>query len=463
MMNEAQYELLVIGSGPAGQKAAISAAKLGKRVAVVEHGGMLGGVSVHTGTIPSKTFREAVLYLTGFTQRSFYGPGYRLREHITKQDIISRVQSIVQRETEIVRAQFVKNHITQLDGTARFADSHTLEISGAGGPVRVSADHILIACGSRPSRGEGIPFDGVHVIDTDGLPGIAELPRDLIIVGAGVIGLEYTSIFATLDIPVTLIDQRQQILEFADREIVEALCYHLRELGVTFRLGEKVVSIELEPDRDRVVAHLESGKTVHGGALLYAVGRQANSDQLNLSAAGLNADPRGRLKVDEFFQTSVPHISAAGDVIGFPALAATSMEQGRLASCHMFGAPFCHTPELFPFGIYTIPEISMVGRSEEQLTAEKIPYETGVARYEELAKAQMLGDRTGMLKLLFDTRTLKLLGVHGIGQRSAEIIHIGQAVMAFGGKVDYFRDTVFNYPTLAEAYRVAALNGLNKL
>lgn len=462
-MNEAPYDLLVIGSGPAGQKGAISAAKLGKRVAVVERGGMLGGVSVHTGTIPSKTFREAVLYLTGFTQRAFYGPGYRLREQITKQDLLSRVQALVERETGIVHAQFLKNHITRLDGAARFVDPHTLEISDGDGSAHVSAENILIACGSRPARDEHIPFDGVRVIDTDGLPNIAELPRDLIIVGAGVIGLEYTSIFAALDIPVTLIDQRQQILEFADREIVEALCYHLRELEVTFRFGEKVVAVEIDEARDRVVARLESGKSVHGGALLYAVGRQANSDLLNLPAAGIQADARGRLKVDECFRTEVPHIYAAGDVIGFPALAATSMEQGRLCSCHMFGAEAHHAPELFPIGIYTIPEISMVGRTEEELTAAKIPYETGIARYEELAKAQMLGDRTGMLKLLFDANTLKLLGVHAIGQRSAEIIHIGQAVLAFGGRIDYFRDTVFNYPTLAEAYRVAALNGLNKL
>ena len=462
-MSVAQYDFLVIGSGPAGQKAAISAAKLGRRVAVVERGGMLGGVSVHTGTIPSKTFREAVLYLSGFTQRAFYGRGYHLRDHITMHDLVSRVQTIVERETDIVREQFLRNHITQMDGSARFVDPHTLEISGAEGSTIVNADTILIACGSRPAHDSAIPFDGTRVVDTDGIPGLAELPRDLIIVGAGVIGLEYTAIFAALDIPVTLIDQRPRILEFADHEIIEALCYHLRELGVTFRLGEKVVSVEIESERNRVAARLESGKTVHGQALLYAVGRQANSDLLNLPAAGIEADPRGRLKVNEFFQTSAPHIYAAGDVIGFPALAATSMEQGRLASCHMCGVSFRHTPELFPFGIYTIPEISMVGRTEEQLTAEKIPYEIGIARYEELAKAQMLGDRTGMLKLLFDSRDLKLLGVHGIGQRAAEIIHIGQAVLAFGGTIEYFRDTVFNYPTLAEAYRVAALNGLNKL
>jgi NAD(P) transhydrogenase len=462
-MSFPHYDLVVIGSGPAGQKAAISAAKMGRQVAVVERGGMLGGVSVHTGTIPSKTFREAVLYLSGFTQRAFYGRGYHLRDHITMHELVTRVQTIVGRETDIVHEQFLRNHINQIYGTARFMDPHTLEISGENGSTAVSAENVLIACGSRPARGASIPIDGTRVIDTDGLAGMAELPRDLIIVGAGVIGLEYTAIFAALDIPVTLIDQRPRILEFADYEIIEALCYHLRELGVTFRLGEKVVSVETETERNRVAARLESGKTVHGQSLLYAVGRQANSDLLNLPAAGLEADPRGRLRVNEFFQTSVPHIYAAGDVIGFPALAATSMEQGRLASCHMCGAPFHNTPELFPFGIYTIPEISMVGRTEEQLTAEKIPYETGIARYEELAKAQMLGDRTGMLKLLFDSRDLKLLGVHGIGQRSAEIIHIGQAVLTFGGTIEYFRDTVFNYPTLAEAYRVAALNGLNKL
>jgi NAD(P) transhydrogenase len=462
-MSFPHYDLVVIGSGPAGQKGAINAAKQGKQVAVVERGGMLGGVSVHTGTIPSKTFREAVLYLTGFTQRSYYGPGYHLRERITTHDIITRVQAIIERETEIIRSQFLRNHVAIFDGAGRFVDPHTIEVTGEKGSVKLTGDCILIACGSRPAHNDAIPLDGRRIIDTDGLPDVAELPRDMIIVGAGVIGLEYASIFAALDIPVTLIDQRNRVLDFADAEIVEALCYHLREMNVTFRLGEKVVSVEPEDGRDRVVARLESGKTVHGGALLYAVGRQANSDRLNLEAAGLHADPRGRLKVNEFFQTEVPDIYAAGDVIGFPSLASTSMEQGRLSSCHMFGAPFRHSPHLLPYGIYTIPEISMVGHTEEQLTAAKVPYETGIARYEELAKAQMLGDRTGMLKLLFHSQNLKLLGVHGVGQRSAEIIHIGQAVMAFEGSIEYCRDTVFNYPTLAEAYRVAALNGLNKL
>jgi NAD(P) transhydrogenase len=289
------------------------------------------------------------------------------------------------------------------------------------------------------------------------------LPREIIVVGAGVVGLEYASFLAALGIEVTLIDQRPTLLDFVDREIIEALAYHLRQMGTTFRLGEKVTRVGIDPQRDRVFAELESGKKVQGDALIYAVGRQANGDRINLPAAGLEPDPRGKIKVNEHYQTDVPHIYAAGDIIGFPALASTSMEQGRLASCHMFGAASEHITDLFPYGIYTIPEISMVGQNEEQLTAAKVPYEVGIAKYAELAKSMMLGDETGMLKVLFDRNTLKLLGVHVIGQRATEIIHIGQAVLYYGGKVDYFRDTVFNYPTLAEAYKVAALDGLNKL
>src|SRR3984893_14744290 len=462
-MIDQEYDLVVIGSGPAGQKAAINAAKLGKRVAVIERAGMVGGVSVHGGTIPSKTLRDAILYLTGFNERSFYGQDYRLRDRISRDEIASRVRMIVTRETNLVRSQFNRNRVAELDGTARFLDPHTLEVtSSAGRPTTVRGEYVLIACGARPAQTPSIPVDGKHIVDTDRLPELANLPREIIIIGGGIIGLEYASMFAALEIRVTLIEQRPQILEFIDREIVEALSYHLRELEVVFRLGEKVVTVENDENRNRVTARLESGKNVHGDALLYAVGRQGNTDSLNLAAAGLEADARGRLKVNEFFQTAVPHIYAAGDVIGFPALAATSMEQGRLATAHMFGAPFRREVSL-PFGIYTIPEIAMVGQTEEQLTAAAIPYEIGVARYEELAKAEMLGDRTGMLKLLFHPETRKLLGIHAIGQRATEIIHIGQAVLAFGGTIEYFRDAVFNYPTLAEAYKVAALNGLNKL
>jgi NAD(P) transhydrogenase len=327
----------------------------------------------------------------------------------------------------------------------------------------VRAQHVLIACGTRPAHSNDIPIDGKRIFDSDQVHELEEIPRELVVVGAGIIGLEYASMFAALGVKVTLLDQRPDLLDFVDREIIESLCFQLRQLGTVFRLGEKVVCVGLDAERDRVFARLESGKTVHGQALLYTVGRQANSDQVNIDAVGINADSRGKITVNEHFQTSVPHIYAAGDVIGFPALASTSMEQGRLASCHMFGKPGNMPPNLIPYGIYTIPEISMVGRTEEQLTKEKTPYEVGVARYAELAKGQMLGDEQGLLKIVFDPESLKLLGVHIIGDRAAEIVHIGQVVLTMGGTIGYFRDSVFNYPTLAEAYKVAALDGLNRL
>jgi NAD(P) transhydrogenase len=462
-MNAPEYDLAVIGSGPAGQKGAICAAKLRKRVAVIERAKMIGGTCVHKGTIPSKTMREAILHLTGFTERTFYGRNYRIKEDISVQDLAFRVQTIVTRETEVVRAQFRRNGVDYLEGTARFVDPHTIEVDGGDTTSRVSAQQVLIACGTRPAHSPDIPIDGKRIIDSDQLTNLPCIPREAIVVGAGVVGLECCSFFAALGAKVTLIDQRPTILDFVDHEILEALSYHLRRAGTIFRLGEKVVSVGIATEEDRVYAELESGKRVHGDALLYAVGRQANGDQLNLPAAGLQPDSRGRVEVNETFQTKVPHIYAAGDIIGFPALASTSMEQGRLAGCHMFGVNSSHIPELFPFGIYTIPEISMVGPTEEKLTAAKVPYEVGIAKYAELAKSMMLGDDVGMLKLLFDRNTLKLLGVHAMGERATEIIHIGQAVLAFGGTIEYFRDSVFNYPTLAEAYKVAALDGFNRL
>jgi len=462
-MSEQQFDLVVIGSGPAGQKGAICASKLGKRVAVIDRRVMIGGVCVHTGTIPSKSVREAIFQLTSLAVRNFYRSGSDGNGNISVQDLAYRVTSTVSRETEVIRAQLKRNGIAIYQGMAQFCDPHTVEVQGDGEKTLLSADHILIACGTRPARNQDIPFDGKRILDTDEIPSITGLPREIIVVGGGVVGLEYASFMAALGVEVTLIDQRTQILDFVDREITEALAYHLRQMGTTFRLGDKVTSVGIDPQRDRVFAELASGKKVRGDILLYAAGRQANGDMLRLEAAGLQIDPRGKIKVNGSYQTDVPHIYAAGDVIGFPALASTSMEQGRLSSCHMFGAPCSHMPELFPYGIYTIPEISMVGHTEEQLTQEKIPYEVGIAKYAELAKSMMLGDESGMLKLLFDRNTLKLLGVHAIGQRATEIIHIGQAVLSYGGSVDYFRDTVFNYPTLAEAYKVAALDGINKL
>ncbi len=457
------YDLVVIGSGPAGQKAAICAAKLRKKVAIVERKRTIGGVCVHTGTIPSKTFREAILYLSGLRQRTFYGRGYALKENIDMQDLVFRSDAVMAREIEVIKAQLRRNRVTVYEGNARFLDPHTVEVVSEEGVTTLRGENFVIACGTRPAHDAEIPIDGKRIFDSDQVHELEELPRELIVVGAGIIGLEYASMFAALGVKVTLLDQRPTLLDFVDREIVESLLFQLRQLGTVFRLGEKVVAVGFDAERDRVFAKLESGKTVHGAALLYAVGRQANSDQLNLEAIGLVPDGRGKLIVDENFRTSVPHVYAAGDVIGFPALASTSMEQGRLASCHIFGVASSIPPNLIPYGVYTIPEISMVGATEEQLTRDKVPYEIGIARYAELAKGQMLGDDQGFLKLIFDPASLKLLGVHIIGDRAAEIVHIGQAVLALGGTIEYFRDTVFNYPTLAEAFKVAALDGLNKL
>ncbi len=458
------YDLAVIGSGPAGQKGAIAAAKLRKRVAVIDRRDMVGGCSLHLGTIPSKTMREAILYLTGIRQRTFYGADYRAKEDISARDLSQRVDVVLQREIDVVKAQLKRNGVTTINGMARFTAAHSIEIEGSEGTTtNITADTVLIACGTRPAENPLIVTDGQRVFNSDQLLHLPLIPRELIVVGGGVIGLEYAAMMTALNTRVTLIDQRPTLLDFADHEIIESLCHHLREEGVTFRLGEQVRSVTRDNGGDRVSAHLESGKTVKGDALLYAVGRQANSDLLHLEAAGIEADDRGRIKVNEYFQTSVPHIYAAGDVIGFPALAATSMEQGRLAISHSLGLPMKTAPHLLPYGIYTIPEISMVGRTERELTAAKVRYEVGLSRFSELARAQMIGDERGMLKLLFDPETLRLLGVHVMGESATEIIHIGQAVLSMGGTIDYFRDTVFNYPTLAEAYKVAALNGMNKV
>ncbi|MGE5278454.1 MAG: Si-specific NAD(P)(+) transhydrogenase [Acidobacteriota bacterium] len=461
-MEPQSFDLVVIGSGPAGQKGAIAAAKLGKSVALVDRKEMIGGVCLHTGTIPSKTLREAILYLSGFQQRSFYGRDYSLKDSISVSDLSFRVQTVMAREMEVIRAQLKRNGVATFDGTARFSDPHTIEVVSAEGESALRGENILIACGTRPAHSPTIPLDGTRIIDSDQLTGVERLPRDLIVVGAGVIGLEYASMLTALNIKVTVVEQRPILLDFADREMIDALLYFMRERGATFRLGEKVVSVGYD-EKGRVVAGLESGKEVRGDALLYTVGRQTNADLLNLAAAGLEADERGRIAVDKGYRTAVRHIFAAGDVIGFPALASTSMEQGRLATCGMFGVACRSFPEFLPYGIYTIPEISMVGANEQELTARKVPYEVGRAKYSELAKGQMVGAEVGQLKILFHRKTLEVLGVHAIGDGATEIVHIGQAVLSFGGTVEYFRDTVFNYPTFAEAYKVAGLDGLNRL
>jgi NAD(P) transhydrogenase len=345
---------------------------------------------------------------------------------------------------------------------ARFIDKHTVEVDSENGVLQLKSKHFLIACGTRPADNPLIPFDGEKIINVDQILDLKIMPRKMIIVGAGVVGLEYASMFSAMNVEVTLIEQRPKILPFVDDEIIADLSYHLQNQNTIFRLNETLKNITKDAD-GMVVAELESGKTLKAEIFVYAVGRQANSDLLNLDVLGVDMDERGRITVNNQFQTKLSHIYAAGDVIGFPALAASSMEQGRMAACHMFGMPANYKPELLPYGIYTIPEISMIGKTEQELVAAKIPYEIGVSRFVELARGGIIGLEMGLLKLLFDPKTLKLHGVHIIGETAAELIHIGQSVISFGGTIEYFRDTVFNYPTLAEAYKVAALDGLNKL
>jgi NAD(P) transhydrogenase len=458
-----KYDLIVIGSGPAGQRAAVAASKMNKRVAVVEARTVVGGVCVNTGTIPSKTMREAVLHLSGYNFRSIYGINYRVKEKITMADLAFRVQAVIKTEVDVTEAQLSRNGIDVVHGIASFTSLRTVHVAGPQTETTLEADHIIIAVGTKPACSPTVPINGRSIVNSDQVLDIPELPRTLIVVGGGVVGVEYTCMFAVLGVRVTLIEKRDRLLEFADREIIEALSYHLRDARVTLRLGEEVESVE-EPSPGTVVANLESKKKVSGDALLYAVGRQGNVDDLNLAAAGLEADNRGRIAVDEHYQTKVPNIFAAGDVVGFPALASVSMEQGRIAAARAFNDQAATSnPGFYPYGIYTIPEISFIGKTEEQLTDEDVPYEVGMAYYREVARGQIRGDTTGRLKLIFHRDTRKVLGVHIIGEDATELVHIGQAVMTLGGTVDYFIDAVFNYPTLAECYKVAAFNGLGRL
>jgi NAD(P) transhydrogenase len=456
------YDLIVIGSGPAGQKAAVQGAKLGKRVAMIERRHMVGGVCVNTGTIPSKTLREAVVYLTGMSLREVYGSSYRVKSDITVADLDHRTQQVIAREVDVIRDQLLRNHVDLVSGTARFVDANTLEVQLDSGDERqIRAERIVVAVGTKPTRPPGVEFDDATVIDSDGLLGMKRIPSSLVVVGAGVIGIEYASMLAALGTKVTVVEQRSAMLEFCDDEIIEGLQHQLRERGLVFRFGETVTGVELHGGDS--VTHLQSGKRIAAEAVFYSAGRQGATDELCLDRAGLEADARGRIPVDAHYRTAVPHIYAVGDVIGFPSLAATSMEQGRLAARHAFGESSNVMSTLLPIGIYTIPEISFVGQTEEELTAASIPYEIGISRYRELARGQILGDMHGVLKLLVSAEDRRLLGVHALGTGATELIHIGQAVMAFDGTIDYLVETVFNYPTLAEGYKVAALDASNKI
>ncbi len=457
------YDLVVIGSGPGGQKAAIAGAKLGKRVAVVEKRHMVGGVSINTGTIPSKTMREAILYLTGLNQRELYGHSYRLKEEITVGDLNARTHHVIGKEIDVIRNQLSRNRVTLLTGTARFLDDHTVAIAGDDGTDRqVTAEHFVVAVGTKPARPDTVEFDGEVIVDSDQILELKSIPSTMVVVGAGVIGIEYASMFAALGTRVTVIESRPQMLDFVDAEIVEALKYQLRDLAVTFRFGETVEKVERFDGG--TVTYLASGKTIPADTVMYSAGRQGMVDSLDLEKAGLQADKRGRIEVDANYCTSVPTIYAVGDVIGFPALAATSMEQGRRAAYHAFGEFVKEDlATLQPIGIYTIPEISYVGATEDELTRSATPFEVGVARYRELARGAILGDSYGLLKIIVHADDRTLLGVHVFGTNATELVHIGQAVMGLGGTVDYLVDAVFNYPTLAESYKVAALDVSNKL
>lgn len=458
------YDLIVIGTGPSGQKAAIQAAKIGKKVAIIDKRELVGGVCVNTGTIPSKTLRESVLHLSGYRERNIYGASYRVKERIDMDDLNFRCGHVIRNEMEVIKHQMLRNRVEMLFGTASFIDQHTIRVTNyTGGEQVATAANVVIAVGTSPTRPQTIPFKNDVVFTSDDVLKLTSVPRSLTVVGGGVIGIEYASIFAALGVRVTVIDMRPKLLSFVDEEIVDALIHHLRHQRVTFRLGEKVEKIEYDEEHDRVITSLASGKRVVTHKALYAIGRTGATDALNLSSIGMETDARGRIRVDDLYRTSLPHVFAAGDVIGFPSLASTSMEQGRLASAHAFGIKTNSIPQLFPYGIYTIPEISMVGMTESEANAGNIPYETGKAYYKEISRGQIIGDQTGMLKMLFNIETRQLIGVHIIGEGASELVHIGQAVLAFQGTVDYFVDTVFNYPTLAEAYKVAALNGINRM
>jgi NAD(P) transhydrogenase len=457
------YDLIVIGSGPAGRRAAVQAAKLGHSVLVVEGRRRVGGVSVHTGTIPSKTLRETALNLSGWRERGFYGHSYRVKKDICGSDLGNRLIKTLEHEVDVLEHQFQRNGVQTIAGTARFLDAHRLSVrAGDESELVVIGARILIAVGTVPFRPDDVPFDDTHVLDSDSMIETPRVPRSLVVVGAGVIGIEYATIFSAMDVPVTLIEPRETFLDFIDREIIDEFVHDLRNRGMAVRLGVGVS--RMERTGNAVVTTLADGRVVRSDMLLYAAGRKGATDDLDLEKCGLAADNRGRLKVDgKSFQTEVPHIYAAGDVIGFPSLASTSMEQGRIAACHAFGLPMPPAPQYYPYGIYAVPEISTVGMNEQEVRARGIPFECGVARFRETSRGHIMGLGSGMMKMLFSLKTRRLLGVHIIGEGATELIHIGQAVLNLKGTIDYFVENTFNYPTLAEAYKIAALDAWNRM
>ena len=459
-----KYDLVVIGSGPGGEKAAIQAAKLGKRVAVVEQDPEPGGACLHRGTIPSKTLREAVLYISAVRKKAVYGVSTHLDDDLTLNRLMTRKRSAVMSLADRLATNFERNHVELLRGRAEFSAPHDIRISSSGQPEQVlHTDYAIIATGARPYRPEWIDFTHPRVRDSDTILELERIPRTISIIGAGVIGCEYATMFSNLGSKVNLVNPRQVLLDFLDVEISTALTFLMRDQGIRIRLSETLSAVSC--DDDFVYAQTESGKTFKSEVLLFANGRSGNTEQLGLERLEIPVDSRGNVEVNAFMQTAQhPHIYAVGDVVGFPALAATAMDQGRLAALHAMGEnPEKHEFTRLPTGIYTIPEISTIGATEEQLTRECVPYEVGSASYKEIARGQIVGNTVGRMKLLFHRETLELLGAHILGEGATDLVHIGQTVMSFGGSIEYFIENTFNYPTYSEMYRVAALNGINRL
>jgi len=458
-----QYDLIVIGTGPAGEKAAAQAAYFHKRVGVVEASLEFGGACVNTGTLPSKILRESALYFSGIKQRGLYGVDYSLREGLTIENFMHRKEILVEEERRKVRENLAAHHVDVIHGVASFKDAHTIAVkTGHEEIVGLRADFILIATGSRPHRPPEIPFDDTVTFDSDSILKMGRIPASLAVIGGGVIGCEYASIFTALGVQVALVDGRDRVLPFLDAEISGRLRERLTNLGVNFLLEERMASIARTPNGVHI--ELQSGKTLDAEAALFAAGRRGATDELHLESAGLALNKRGYLEVNESYRTAVPSIYAAGDVIGFPALASTSMEQGRVAVCHAFGFEYKkRVASMLPMGVYAIPEISSVGETEESCKEKKFDYEVGRARYANNARGLIVGDSSGLLKLIFRRSDRRLLGVHILGESATELIHLGMMVLETGGSIDMFIDFVFNFPTLSEMYKYAAYDGLGNL